>query len=379
MLSRIVGYRARLSPHDPALVRGGGYVSFAGLDRDAEALAHQLRTRLPQGGAPVAVAVANGFLHWAVLVALDRLGRCAISVADPAEAARAGVAAVIGDPVAAVAEAGARQGPELVVVDPGWQATAPVRPLAPPPTCDAAAPLRIFAANERRFSLSSAQSTQRLAQFGPGLAPGAQRLLQVSARLDALRFHHAVAHWLRGGCVVQLAPGEDWTRALAPERVDLLVAHPADLAAALDRPAGDLAHLPGLTVVADGPLPPALARALRLRLAGRVLALHHRAEVGLVAMSEPDGDHHDDRRPEALRAPWFCRTQVVDPDDAEVPAGGRGGLRHRGDGMAEGYLDDPQATTAHFRDGWFHAGTRGREPAPGVYALDSDGDAEGRP
>ncbi|WP_431973461.1 class I adenylate-forming enzyme family protein [Micromonospora haikouensis] len=65
-----------------------------------------------------------------------------------------------------------------------------------------------------------------------------------------------------------------------------------------------------------------------------------------------------------LPVPWV-QVRVVDPDGRDVPAGEDGEVVARGPKVSPGYLDDPEATRAAFRDGWFHTGDVG--------CLDADG------
>ena len=62
--------------------------------------------------------------------------------------------------------------------------------------------------------------------------------------------------------------------------------------------------------------------------------------------------------------------RLVDPNDCEVPVGTVGELIVRTDrpwGMNSGYLDNPQATAAAWRNGWFHTGDLFRRDAEGNY------------
>ncbi|MBW3604460.1 MAG: AMP-binding protein [Actinobacteria bacterium] len=51
-----------------------------------------------------------------------------------------------------------------------------------------------------------------------------------------------------------------------------------------------------------------------------------------------------------------CEARVVDADGVDVADGDEGELLLRGLGFMDGYLDDPDATTAFFADGWAHTG-----------------------
>jgi fatty-acyl-CoA synthase len=66
-----------------------------------------------------------------------------------------------------------------------------------------------------------------------------------------------------------------------------------------------------------------------------------------------------------IPVPWV-EVRVVDPTTGvDVPVGADGEVVARGPKVSSGYLDDPAATAAVFRDGWFHTGDVG--------CLDEDG------
>ncbi len=52
--------------------------------------------------------------------------------------------------------------------------------------------------------------------------------------------------------------------------------------------------------------------------------------------------------------------RVVDANDRELPPGGEGEIVVRGPNVTSGYRNDPEATEAAFRGGWFHTGDLGR-------------------
>jgi acyl-CoA synthetase (AMP-forming)/AMP-acid ligase II len=76
---------------------------------------------------------------------------------------------------------------------------------------------------------------------------------------------------------------------------------------------------------------------------------------GIVSLTYPNDP------PETV-ANWCGRpmpgveVKLVDDQGAEVPVGERGELLVRGFNVSNGYLDEPEATAAVFRDGWVHTG-----------------------
>jgi fatty-acyl-CoA synthase len=65
----------------------------------------------------------------------------------------------------------------------------------------------------------------------------------------------------------------------------------------------------------------------------------------------------------------WVQVRVVDADGNDVPVGHDGEVIARGPKVSPGYLDDPQATRAAWRDGWFHTGDVGRFDADGYLYI----------
>ncbi len=61
----------------------------------------------------------------------------------------------------------------------------------------------------------------------------------------------------------------------------------------------------------------------------------------------------------------YCEVRLVDPEGRDVPDGVPGELCMRGPTLFSGYWNNPEATNADFRDGWFHMGD--------VLVRDADG------
>jgi crotonobetaine/carnitine-CoA ligase len=60
---------------------------------------------------------------------------------------------------------------------------------------------------------------------------------------------------------------------------------------------------------------------------------------------------------------------IRDPAGRDVPRGAAGELWVRGPGLCAGYVDDPEATSALFRDGWLRTGDLFRQDELGYYHL----------
>jgi acyl-CoA synthetase (AMP-forming)/AMP-acid ligase II len=76
-----------------------------------------------------------------------------------------------------------------------------------------------------------------------------------------------------------------------------------------------------------------------------------------------------ERRPGTVGLATGTEIAVLDDDWRPVPAGERGEVAVRGPSVVSEYLDNPAATGAAFRDGWFRTGDVGRLSADGYLSL----------
>jgi acyl-CoA synthetase (AMP-forming)/AMP-acid ligase II len=114
---------------------------------------------------------------------------------------------------------------------------------------------------------------------------------------------------------------------------------------------------------ASSPLPPVLAMRIEAELGVPVLEAYGMTECThqLAANPLPPGEH----RLGTVGVATNCEIRVLDDDWRALPAGSSGEVAVRGPNVVDGYLDNPEATAASFRDGWFRTGDVG--------VLDSDG------
>lgn len=178
-----------------------------------------------------------------------------------------------------------------------------------------------------------------------------------------------------------------WTVVLVPrDRVDLLatcrrfgvtalvatVMHLERMLAAL--PPGGAPVLGGLRSLSVGAstVSDALRRRIVERICPNLFVGYGANEVGVVTMARPEhvlavADTVGVVHPNAT-------VEIVDRDLRPVGPDRVGLVRIRSKGMIEGYHDDPEATRAAFRDGWFYPGDNARMTAEGhlIYAGRAD-------
>ena len=76
-----------------------------------------------------------------------------------------------------------------------------------------------------------------------------------------------------------------------------------------------------------------------------------------------------ERRPGSVGRATGIEIAALDDNWEPVPAGGDGEVAVRGPSVVEEYLDNPAATAASFRDGWFRTGDLGKLSADGYLTL----------
>ena len=128
--------------------------------------------------------------------------------------------------------------------------------------------------------------------------------------------------------------------------------------------------------LAGAPIPAELHRRIELRYDCCIVTMYGMTEAFPLAVCGVD----DEGVPGAAGqvSPMFD-VRIFDDDDAEVPVGEPGEIVCRPRApyvMFEGYHGNPAATTAQWRNGWFHTGDFGRIDAGGqLYFVDRKKDA----
>jgi len=76
-----------------------------------------------------------------------------------------------------------------------------------------------------------------------------------------------------------------------------------------------------------------------------------------------------ERRPGTVGVETGIEVAVLDENWIEVPAGERGEVSVRGRSIVDGYVDNPEANEANFKDGWFRTGDVGTMTDDGYLTL----------
>ncbi len=126
---------------------------------------------------------------------------------------------------------------------------------------------------------------------------------------------------------------------------------------------------PGWRVSVGGSrLPAGLAREARLRLTPDIRITYGATEATINTMGL--AADLDDEPGQVGIAIGGVILEFLDDQGHSVPDGQSGEIRIKGDRVADGYLNDPEATAERFRDGGFYTRDIGRRRADGVIVLE---------
>jgi steroid-24-oyl-CoA synthetase len=134
-------------------------------------------------------------------------------------------------------------------------------------------------------------------------------------------------------------------------------------------------ELPSLTSVASGAtlVPPELVRRIDTQLASRAAPTngYGLTETSGAAIANAGKAYVD--RPDSVGTVIspVIEVRIVDADGTTLDAGGVGEIWLKGPTVVRGYFNNPEATAAAFRDGWFATGDLGRLDDEGyLYVVD---------
>ena len=365
MFDADLAFQARLRPRALALVTPGRQATYGQFDADVNRFAAGLRD-LGVGPARgiVAIEAASNHHHHVLLVALARLGVATTSLDDTAA-----------DLV--ISQAPGEAGERMLRLSAEWtarvEAAEPVVVPSAPRDPDALA----------RIMLSS--GTTRLARRVPltwgrlqanalngVVAYGAGRLgaWVIRTSVDSGQgYMLATLAWSTGAAVVTDFTTPDLPTLFERLRPSLCGLTPIQLRELLEILPPGFEPLPGLRLlVTGGLLAPAVALDARMRLTPDVMIVYGatesgRSTVGPAALVET--------HPGAVGYPVpGVEIEFVDPNGRPVAEGELGEVRIKSDRGAQGYLGDPEASAAAFRDGFFYPGDLGRRLPDGGLVIE---------
>ena len=159
-------------------------------------------------------------------------------------------------------------------------------------------------------------------------------------------------------------------RNIAARRPTLILVVPAAMTAMIhhrDWAATDLSSL-RMAMTGSAPVPNALVEAFHQRgvPVGQIYGATETAPIATYLRAE---DAHRNIG-SCGKSAVHCRIRIVDDEGREVGSGERGEICVRGPSILREYWNNPEATSAAIRDGWFHSGDIGHLDEEGYCYVD---------
>jgi 2,3-dihydroxybenzoate-AMP ligase len=360
-----VAQQARARPAAPAFILPNSEVNFATFDRNINRLAHALATSVTAGAA-VAILIDNRYIHWMYALAIGRLGALSASV-DPA---RHEIPLDIISPRIVFSDralTGRFAGREIVVT------TESIRAIIE--SGDASPVGRAIGVDTpARYILSSGTTgLPKRTMFTHGLVLRRMRSflgspLQMPERLLCTMGLDTIGGyvtplwaWMNGGALCNFAPEPEL---IVSRGVTGMLASPQQVQSLLAKLPADFRPPPRLSIYLGGArVPQSVSIRMRVKLSTDIVSGYGSTEVGIVAMT-PFENLDSDPDLAGILVPG-SEAEAIDAAGNPLPPGEVGELRVRSMEMVAGYVDNEEATKAHFRDGWFHPGDMGSISATG--------------
>ena len=361
---------ARRDRHPPAIVTADGSIGYAQFCARAERCAHWLAAEGCRPTETVGVTIGDETTHLVVSVALLFLGvpQVALQTAETPEVR-----------VARAARLGVRR---LVATDPA-HALPGLRLSRPPAEVLTAAPV-----GEACEALNDDPDASAIIVTSSGTT-GEAKLLALSQRMLAIRaavrlfrpgtrmlmlgsvedypakmgrllgLYEGVTAVLRPDAIGSFSDVPAWCERFGVDRLDVGLLQAIDLA---PDPGGARRLPTGITVFVGGTRVPASLRLAYQAAGSRLLVEYGAREVSGITCTYPvDADPRQESAGIVLAD---VELEILDEHGERVAPGAIGEMRVRRPGMVSGYVDDPVATAARFRDGWFHTGDLARVEVP---------------
>jgi acyl-coenzyme A synthetase/AMP-(fatty) acid ligase len=369
MFDAYIAFQARIQPHAAALISPTRWSTYAQLEAEVNRFAVALRKLgvTPALGV-AAIAVGDAYLKHVVFAALARLG----VVSSPAD-----------DPAADLylSDWDASAEPGRLFLSPEWLAA--TRDAEPEAIAPARGPgdglVRVMlSSGTTRTARRVARTWRQIEDNGRTaaltyLARKGGRWVAVTGLDTGLGQSMALAAWACGAALVTDVT-VDWLagqmEALQPTIVGLTPIQLRNLLSCL--PPGFVAP-PALRLALTGSvLSQAVALEARLRLSPDICISYGATECGSATMG-PGTMLEADAGAAGYPVPGV-RIEVVDAQGAPLPTGQQGEVRITTDRTSAGYIGDPEATAAAFRDGGFYPGDVGRLLPDGLLVIEGRAD-----
>jgi acyl-coenzyme A synthetase/AMP-(fatty) acid ligase len=362
-IAEILTDHARDRSSHPAIEDGERIVTYGELDGLVDSAAANLQAAGIRLGDIVAILLDDSVDHLIILCALARIGAVIFSLnatASKAEIEKSLASA----PVKAVITAGPRlSGGDLL-----WlRAKAICRPALKPFEVQGVGdddPVMLIQSSgttgaPKSFLRTHAELGEWIGRYARGHGWSADERCLSLTRMSFNVGRNISLGMLRLGATVVINSSrshDELTALVRDKRISYLKLTPSHLVPLIDYAADKAPLFPGLRAMVFGSAPTTHAQRLlaRERLTPNCYEQLGSNEAGLMALALPADQ---DAYPDAVgRIVEGVEAQIVDDEDRTLPVGEVGLVRFRGAGYPTRYLDDPDATTRAFRDGWFYPG-----------------------
>ncbi|MDX2143539.1 MAG: class I adenylate-forming enzyme family protein [Rhodospirillaceae bacterium] len=374
-LDDLAGTGAARHPQRIAVEIGELKITYAAFAADVARMSAVLAAGGLKPGNRFGIASDDPYLSWLATLAGFRIGAVSVAVADitPAEIADRLTLAVIATSHTGLPErigaASRRVTIDFAAMQAARERDVPARSPAAASQAgrillssgttgrpkavllDATRLVATVATNQSRYSIDA--QSRLFSLLGPNTGAG---------------FRSVPLTWWQGGTVILRSGRSIRATAVAARTANRILLSPASLASLLSGLAADATPVPNLTVfVGGGRLSPNVRKDAEARLSTDLRIIYGASEIG--GMCQCPAAALDDE-PGLVGVPRPGVTiEIVDDDGRLLPRGTVGIVRIRADTMVNSYLDDPAATAAAFRDGWFYSGDVGKLMADGALVV----------
>jgi acyl-CoA synthetase (AMP-forming)/AMP-acid ligase II len=356
MTAEHVAYLAAERPDAVAVISDGRPITYAALDRDIRAMERAMRTLGLVRGNSIAVSCGNLYAHWLLLLASERLGIAAASLLGGIgkEELIANVDLVLAESPLPI---GVARRSHLATAD--WVGAALARPEADEDRPSALAPddpVRLVSTSgttgrSKRFLVSRRTHDIRVAQWISTFHITRSSRYLVSLPMVVRGAYDCGCACLRVGGTIVLETRMGVAEALHTHAISHILVLPIHLKTILEGLPANFAKPRDLTIVSfGGRISSELRERTAQRLTTALCETYGTAEVCTIAtIWRADTDSFG-------TIPPGVEVEVLDEQGTPLPLGRVGQIRIRGEVMCAGYLDNPDATSRMFKDGWFHPG-----------------------
>ncbi|HWA30901.1 MAG TPA: fatty acid--CoA ligase family protein, partial [Rhizomicrobium sp.] len=195
--------------------------------------------------------------------------------------------------------------------------------------------------------------------FGEQATHSGEKTALLSGLASMMGFHITFGTMWGGGTMYIGWDAEAMLRVIAAERIERLFGSPPLLARMMDALEAHPMDVSCLRLVYAGgdSIPVPLARRITAKMCKNLLGGFGMNETGQIAAVSVERAGFKNNLVGFLY-PW-AEAQAVDDDDRVLPPGTEGRLRFRSASTSDGYVENPEATAAYFKDGWFYPGDIG--------------------